>query len=72
VENQRAMFTQEIQAITEEIEKAKKVEAFYREQMIQYNSKQIVMKNREQEYVAFMKHYADKYKIASKSEEDFK
>jgi len=60
------MFVQEIQAIAEEIEKAKKVEAFYREQMIQYNSKQIVMKNREQEYVNFMKHYADKYNLASK------
>lgn len=64
-DNQRANIMQEIRSIAEEIDKAKKAEAYYRDQMIQYNSKQMMMKNREQDYMSLVKQYADEYNVPS-------
>jgi predicted metalloendopeptidase len=64
-DNQRATIIQKIQATAAKIAKCKEEEENYREQVMHYNSRQMVMKNREQEYMALLKQYSGKYEIAS-------
>lgn len=65
VESQQLPLIQEIRKITSKITEAENLEEYYREQLIQFNTRQMVMKNREEEYMNFLKQYSEKYEVES-------
>uniref|UniRef100_A0A915LCL0 Rad50/SbcC-type AAA domain-containing protein n=1 Tax=Meloidogyne javanica TaxID=6303 RepID=A0A915LCL0_MELJA len=62
-ESNRMSIVRDISTFAKKIADLKKEEEYFRERMIEYDSKQMVMKNREDEYLIFLNQLSEKYQI---------